>query len=265
MKLSSLSLIIAAIGICSCSTQRKAQTTDDVYYSSGSNGGYVATDGSDDRVAANTQTSDNYNNYAYGNDGYAPFSTYSAYPYMGYGMGMGMGFGYGFGYSPWASPFYSPYFAYGYYPYPLYSPYYPMYYGGYYNPYYPGFGYYSKVGITSTGTLPLAPGRINTMAYNNNHFNNINSTVTRVGNITRPVAASSFAANNNKFARVATPTSNTTWHTYRSTVQGSSTRNNFRSSSSSPSYHPAGGGSFGRTGSFGGGGGGHMGGGGGRH
>jgi hypothetical protein len=98
MKLSYLSLIIASVGIASCSTQRKAQTTDDVYYSSGQ-GGYVATDGSDDRVASNAQTTDNYNNYAYGNDGYAPFSTFS------YGMGYGMGFGYGFGYSPWASPF----------------------------------------------------------------------------------------------------------------------------------------------------------------
>ena len=102
MKLRLLALALTIGCLYSCSSARKAQTNDDVYYSSGnqednSSGGYVANDGSDDRIQSNS-TGDNYNQYAYGDD-YAPFSTCIS-PFWGAGFGM--------------SPYYNPYFAYGY-------------------------------------------------------------------------------------------------------------------------------------------------------
>ena len=175
MTLRYLALALSIGCMCACSSAKKAQTTDDVYYSDGgkAQNDYVANDGTDDRIQP-TSTADNYNQYAYGSD-YAPYDTYAS-PFYGpsmyspwynpwnpyYGTGFGFGLGYGFG---WSS---------------IYSAY-PGYYGGYYNPYYPGFGYYTHPYV---GTVfPYAPQRVNVMAYNNSHFNNINTTVATQGGI----------------------------------------------------------------------------------
>jgi hypothetical protein len=188
--------------LCSCSTSRQSQTSDEVSYSNNKqddassqtgNGGYLTTDGNDSRVQTNnngSSTVDSYNDYAYG--GYTPYSTfvdpywggawgmgpalynpYSVYYgmygfYPTYGIGLSMGFGYGIN---------------------------PLYYGGYYYPYYPGFGYYGGEGIASaspTGGLAYGVGRPATLAYNNSHFNSISNSTVPVtnGTIGRPVVNS---------------------------------------------------------------------------
>ncbi|TDX00920.1 hypothetical protein [Dinghuibacter silviterrae] len=187
MKLRYLALAASIAVFTSCSSTRKAQTTDDVYYSDGteensqSSGGYVTRDGQDDRVAPYTTygAASNYNDYAY-----SPFDTYID-PYWGAGFGMspwyspysyGM-FGIGFGFGSFCSPFYNPYF------YPM-----PSYYGGFYYPYYPGFGYYTKTYVASTSVY-TGGARINVLAYNTRHFNNVNTTVPTTGVTSLPRAA----------------------------------------------------------------------------
>lgn len=197
MTLRYIALTLAIGCLYSCSSAKKAQsTTDDTYYSDGSQdsgSGYVANDGSDDRVQP-ASTADNYNQYAYSGDDYAPFSTF-ADPYWAGGLygfaPYGMGGFYGGMFSPYMS--YSMYgpgfgfyhsFGYNYYGYPVYPPYY----GGFYNPYYPGFGYYYShpmvASVGGGGYSSLFTGgtnRVNTLAYNNRHYNNVTTTVAPQG------------------------------------------------------------------------------------
>lgn len=263
--------------LCSCSASHKAQTTDDVYYSSGdrqetsgTDGGYVSNNGQDDRVAPSaTSTADNYNAYAYGTS-YSPFSTCIS-PYWGMGYGSMYGMGLTFGYGAFVSPFYT--YAYPY----AYDPFwgmgmYPTYYGGYYNPYYPGFGYYSKAYVGVGTAIPYAP-RVSALAYNNTHYNNINSTLTRTGGpafASRPITNPYVPA----ASRLNHGVANNHWQPYSTTstrtgTQGTGTLNrtpNNTRTSNQPAYRPAPSmNTFSRpSGGFGGGGGARMGGGGGR-
>lgn len=273
MKLRYIALALTIGCLCSCSSSKKAQTTtDDVYYSDGSQqdgsaqsgNGYVANDGSDDRVQPNN-TADNYNQYAY-SDGYSPYSTYID-PYWGMGFGMSpfynpygfyqpygyYGFGYGFGFSRWSTFYGSPY---------------PAYYGGYYNPYYPGFGYYSHPYVTTTSLYTGGATRVGVLAYNTNHFNNVNTTVPTMGGISHPVTNTvsgrvPVSLNNNKVTA-------SNWQPYngqsRATTVSRQSNTNVRTNNANtrtyqPMYRPASSSSsFGRSGGFGGGG--RMGGGG---
>jgi hypothetical protein len=283
MKLRYLALALTMGCLVSCSSARRAQTTD------GDDGGYIANDGSDDRVQQTYSTADNYNQYAYGDD-YSPFTTYSS-PFWGMGFGMGMGFGYGMSYgygfgNPYFSPFYNPYYGMGY----SWGFYHvsPAYYGGYYNPYYPGFGYYGVHPYYATSSVypslyTGASARVGVLAYNNRHFNSVTTTVATQGGVLRPVAGGTVSGRvpvsltNNKVATNG-------WQNYR--VNTDNGRLNNRSGTVSrqnsaanarpiqpnntrtvqPTYRPAQSqSSFGRSsGSFGGGGGGgRVGGGGG--
>jgi hypothetical protein len=276
MKLRLLALALTIGCLYSCSSAKKAQTTDDVYYSSGnqednSSGGYVANDGSDDRVQS---TGDGYGQYAYGDD-YAPFSTCIS-PFWGAGFGMGsyynpyyayspFGFGLGMGFG-WSS-FYSVY---------------PSYYGGFYNPYYPAYGYYTK---PYAGGSPYFPGRIAAVTYNNRHFNNINTTVPTLRGITPGRPITNTVSGRAPISLASNKVVTSQWQPYRTATdngringrgqttsrtfvrQGSGNNGNVRTTSNpQPTYRPApSNSSFGRSsGGFGGGGGGgRVGGGGG--
>lgn len=290
-------VLTLAIGcLYSCSSARKAQsttTTDDAYYSDGSQdsgSGYVANDGSDDRVQP-ASTADNYNQYAYGNDdnGYSPYSTFYD-PFWGPGFGMpfytgfygGMGF-FSNPYYPYGAGFYHT-FGYGYYGY-------PMYYGGFYNPYYPGFGYYySHYAVASTGGFSSlymgGTNRVNVLAYNNRHYNNVTTTVapqaiahpvngTISGRMATSIASNKVTTNGfqtyrptaTRTAGNVQPSNNRTFvrqgNTARTTNQQPAQQRTFQQQ---PVYRPApsGGGFRGGGGGFGGGG--RVGGGGiGRH
>jgi hypothetical protein len=269
-------LLAISVGcLCSCSSTRKSQTTDDVYYSSGktdnassqsSDGGYIANDGTDSRVQSTTSTTtaDNYNEYAYG-DGYSPYSTFIS-PYYGGAWGMGP-----YGYSPYSmyGGLYASEFGYGYgFGMGLNYGMYPTYYGGYYNPYYPGYGYYTKAYIGGGG-LAYGPGQVSVLAYNNNHFNNINSTVPT----TRSISGGTVVNNSNRFTSMLNgkPANHITAqsgnrqgvNTRTQNVNNSSNRTYYRNSTNttngSSSLRGGGGGSFGGGrvggGGFGGGGG----------
>jgi hypothetical protein len=135
--------VVAGFGMSSCSSSRNAQTTDDIYYSSGTR--RTAAAGADQSDYYSTAPSDNYvrmkaedqARWSYFDD-YSAYDAYYApvgasigygwgYPaYYGMGMGLGFGFGYGLGfwnpYSAWNSYF-------------LWNSWYNPY---YYNPYYGG-------------------------------------------------------------------------------------------------------------------------------
>jgi len=164
--------VAAGFGMSSCSSSRTAQTTDDIYYSSGSKrpaaaadkDEYYSTAPSDNYVRmkasdpARWSTFDDYSAY---DSYYAPVGAsmgygwgYPAYAGLGYGMGFGLGFGYGMGfwnpYSAWNSYYmwnswYNPYF---------------------YNPYYGGAVFVVGHSPVSGGTYSnLRP--FNSYAYGN--------------------------------------------------------------------------------------------------
>jgi hypothetical protein len=279
MKLRYLALAATIAVFTSCSSARKAQTTtDDVYYSDGTEddsqsggGGYVTS--SDDRMAATTYgAANNYNDYAYG---YTPFDTYID-PYWGAGFGMSPWyspysmFSVGFGYGAFYSPFYNPFFYYGA----------PSYYGGFYYPYYPGFGYYSKTVVTSSTSLYTgAAARINVLAYNTRHYNNVNTTVPSTGVTSIPRAttvsgrAPSTLAAGSPSGRLQPANNRLLTSANQGAVRQGSVRpansrtfqQNQQTRSYQPAYRPASNNAtFGRPvgGGFGGGGGARMGGGG---
>lgn len=170
MKLLSILLIAATIGLSSCSSAyRTEQTPDDVYYSPGKPSGYASS-------GSSNNNSDEYYN-ANPNDQYlmmkaqdpSRWSAFDDYGYDGFYSPYNS-FGYGFGYynafSPWSSfGYWNPYYAYM-------NSYYMW--NSFYNPYYGGVvvvagGKYSSYN-TFTG---LHPFNLNT--YKNTYINNTNS------------------------------------------------------------------------------------------
>jgi hypothetical protein len=130
--------VAAGFGMSSCSSSKNAQTTDDLYYSSGTKhvaaaeanqGDYYSTAPSDNyvRMKAEDQSRWSYfDDYSAYDAYYAPVGAsmgygwgYPAYYGMGYGMGFGFGVSYGMGfYNPYAcwnsyymwNSWYNPYF-----------------------------------------------------------------------------------------------------------------------------------------------------------
>jgi hypothetical protein len=132
--------VVTVVGMSSCSSSRNAQTTDDIYYSSGAKrpsgtsanqGDYYSTAPSDNyvRMKAEDQSRWSYfDDYGAYDSYYAPVGTsvgfgygygYPSYgfgyPYYGMGLGYGYGFGFGDPYIAWNSyfmwnSFYNPYF-----------------------------------------------------------------------------------------------------------------------------------------------------------
>ena len=140
----------AGFGMSSCSSSRNAQTTDDLYYSSGSQ--RIAAAGAGQGDYYSTAPSDNYvrmkaedparwsyfDDYSAYDSYYAPVGAslggygwgYPAYYGMGYGLGYGFGFGLGLG---MGYGFWNPYAAWN--SYYMWNSWYNPY---FYNPYYGG-------------------------------------------------------------------------------------------------------------------------------
>jgi hypothetical protein len=210
--------VAAGFGMSSCSSSRSAQTTDDIYYSSGGKrpvaaadkDEYYSTAPSDNYVRMKAQdparwsTFDDYSAY---DSYYAPVGAsvgygwgYPSYYGMGYGMGFGLGFGSGLGfwdpYSPWNSYYmwnswYNPYF---------YNPYYggavfvvghtPVSGGTYsnlrpFNSYAYRNGLSHSSGATGASSRFYRPGMSTTSNYNsalNGQGRQVNNTYYRPGN-----------------------------------------------------------------------------------
>jgi len=243
-------------GMSSCSSSKNAQTTDDIYYSSGTRrtaaaganqGDYYSTAPSDNyvRMKAEDQARWSYfDDYSAYDAYYAPVGAslgygwgYPAYYGMGYGFGLGFGYGLGFWnpYSAWDSYFlwnswYNPYF---------------------YNPYYGGAVYVVGHTYQSGGAYSnLRP--FNSIGYRNGLSRN--SSATSGSRFYRPGMSTTSNYNsgltgqgrpvNNSFYR---PSNNNNNGSYRPSYSQPT-----RSYSPSPSF---GGGSRSGGGSFGGGGG----------
>src|SRR5579859_1154857 len=191
---------VVVFGLSSCSSSRNAQTTDDVYYSSGSQrtaGSNYSSGGASQGDYYSTAPSDNYvrmkaedparwsyfDDYGAYDSYYAPAGVSMSYGYgwgypaygMGYspfGFGYGMGFGYGLGfcdpYMAWNSYFlwnswYNPYF---------------------YNPYYGGGGF--VVGHSTPTAIYSNLRPFNSVAYRNGLSHNVGRTGTGSGRYYRP-------------------------------------------------------------------------------
>jgi hypothetical protein len=148
--------VAAGFGMSSCSSSRSAQTTDDIYYSSGGKRPVAAAD-KDEYYS--TAPSDNYVRMKAQDPAGASVGYGWGYPsYYGLGYGMGYGFGLGLGYG---MGFWNPYSAWN--SYYMWNSWYNPY---FYNPYYGGAVFVVGHTPVSGGTYSnLRP--FNSYAYRN--------------------------------------------------------------------------------------------------
>ena len=179
------------IGLCSCSSQRNAQTLDDVYYSQGrqtttsnasqSEYDYYSANSSDQYLMMRVQDPNRwsaFDNYDYGYaGGYSPYSYGSAWIYSG------------FGFSPWMSYGLYPYYGYGF----GYMNYYAW--NCFHNPYYGG-----PVVIGNSYSMYGAYNQLhpfNVTSYNNRIINNGNVRSNRF--YTPASSTTRYSANSNLY------------------------------------------------------------------
>jgi hypothetical protein len=200
-KLYTFLAVAVVLGISSCSSSKKTtqtQSTDDMYYSTGTGKGsgsdYVPASPNDQYVQMKAQDPDRWSYF----DDYNAYDSY-AYAAPAYGMGYGMGYypSYGLGYSPFFGPSFGFGMGFGD-PYLLWNNYFMW--NSWYNPYFynPYYGGGALVVSHSPTAIYSNLRPFNTTSYANGlAHNNVAGTTSARNALYRPGMTSTTAYNRN--------------------------------------------------------------------